>query len=248
MTGESARNKKAESMTGFWDGVWELFQDSGGPVSELIDKIQAVDPTVRALLAGMAALLETNVITGLLVPGDTVMLVAAAAVQNPREGILLGVLVSVGAFLGEVTGYWLGRWVGPTLHRRRWLRRRAGEQRIGPVGRMVERRGGPWILTSRFIPVLRTVTPFVVGVNAFPFRRFVAWSAPSCVLWSAIYVTIYALASSSLRSKDGSPVVGAVLAFLGAALFGAAVLAQFVMERRQPVVGGREVGDAGLEA
>lgn len=97
---------------------------------------------------------------------------------------------------------------------------------------MVERRGGPWILTSRFIPVLRTVTPFIVGVNAFPFRRFAAWSAPSCVLWSAIYVTIYAIASSSLRSEDGSPVVGGVLALLGAGLFGAAVLAQFVIERR----------------
>jgi membrane-associated protein len=229
---EDARGRRGGHMTGFWDGVWELLQNFGGPVGELIDKVQTVDPTVRALLAGTAALLETNVITGLLVPGDTVMLVASAAVQRPREGILLGVLVSLGALLGEVSGYWLGRWLGPTLHRRRWLRRRAGEQRIGPVGRMIERRGGPWILTSRFIPVLRTVTPFVVGVNAFPFRRFVAWSAPSCILWSAIYVTIYALASSSLRSKDGSPVVGAVLALLGAALFGAAVLAHIVIERR----------------
>jgi membrane protein DedA with SNARE-associated domain len=70
-------------MTGFWDGVWELLQNFGGPVGVLIDKVQAVDPTVRALLAGTAALLETNVITGLLVPGDTVMLVASAAVQSP---------------------------------------------------------------------------------------------------------------------------------------------------------------------
>jgi len=219
-------------VTGFWDGFWELLQNFGGPVGGLIDNVQTVDPTVRALVAGTAALLETNVITGLLVPGDTVMLVASAAVESPREGIMLGILISVGAFIGEVTGYWLGRWVGPTLGRRRWLRRRVGEQRIDLIGRMVERRGGPWILASRFIPVLRTVTPFVVGANAFPFRRFVAWSAPSCVLWSAIYVTIYALASSSLRSDDGSPVVGGVLALLGAALFGAAVLAQFVIERR----------------
>ena len=175
---------KVEGMTGFWDGVWELLQNFGGSVGELIDKVQTVDPTVRALLAGTAALFETNVITGLLVPGDTVMLVASAAVKSPREGFILGALVSLGAFVGEVTGYWLGRWAGPTLQRRRWVRRRVGEQRIGPVGRMVERRGGPWILTSRFIPVLRTVTPFVVGVHAFPFRRFVLWSAPSCVLWS----------------------------------------------------------------
>lgn len=165
---------------------------------------------------------------------------ASAAVQDLQEGIPLGALISIGAFVGEVTGYWLGRWVGPTLHRRRWLRRRVGEHRIGPVGRMVELRGGPWILTSRFIPVLRTVTPFVVGVHALPFRRFVAWAAPSCVLWSAVYVTVYALASSSLRSEDGSPVVGAALALLGAALFGAAVLVQFLTERRHRSQPGRE--------
>ncbi|MGV1004575.1 MAG: DedA family protein [Candidatus Nanopelagicales bacterium] len=219
-------------MTSYWDYVRELLQDLGRPLGELIDQVQTVDPTVRALLAGTAAMLETNVVTGLLVPGDAVMLVASAAVQSPSEGILLGVLVSIGAFLGAVTGYWLGRWVGPTLHRRRWLRRRAGEQRIGLVGRQVERWGGPWILTSRFIPVLRTVTPFVVGVNAFPFRRFLAWSAASCILWSAIYVTVYSLASSSLRSGDVSPVVGGALALLGAALFGAGVLTQVLMERQ----------------
>lgn len=231
MTGESTRYAKGDSVTSFWDDVWEFLQYWGRPVADLIDKVQTLDPTVRALLAGTAALLETNVVTGFLVPGDTVMLVASAAVQNPREGILLGILVSVGAFIGEVTGYWLGRWVGPTLHHGRWLRRRAGERRIGRVGRMVERRGGPWILTSRFIPVLRSVTPFIVGINAFPFRRFVAWSAPSCVLWSATHVTIYALASSSLRTEDRSPVVGGLLALLGASLFGAAVVAQFVIER-----------------
>lgn len=218
---------------GFWDGVMGLHQDLGGRIGDLIDKVQAVDPGMRALLAGIAALLETNVVTGLLVPGDALMLVASAAVQSFGEGLLLAACVSVGAFLGEVSGYWLGRWVGPTLRRGRWLRRRAGEERIGPVGRSVERRGGPWILISRFIPVLRTVTPFVVGVNSFPFRRFVAWSAPACVLWSAIYVTIYAVASSSLREDDGSPVLGAALALLGALLFGSAVLAQFLIERHQ---------------
>ncbi len=221
----------ANSVAGFWDGVWVLLQNIGQPVGDLIDHVQAVDPTVRAIVAGAAALLETNIITGLLVPGDTIMLVASVAVQSLREGILLGILVSLGAFIGEVTGYWLGRWAGPTLSRRPWLRRRAGEQRIGPVGRMVGRRGGPWILASRFIPVLRTVTPFVVGITAFPFRRFIAWSAPSCILWSATYVTVYALASSTLRSEGGSPVVGAFLGLLGALLFGVAVLAQLIIER-----------------
>jgi membrane-associated protein len=220
-------------MNEFWHGVIGWLDALGGPANDLIDRVQAVDPTLRAFLAGFAALLETNVITGLLVPGDTIMLVASAAVQSLAEGLLLGMSVSVGAFFGELTGYWLGRWVG-SRNRGRWLRRRAGERRIGRVGRMIENRGGPWILTSRFIPVLRTVTPFVVGLNNFPLRRFVAWSAPACVLWSAVYVTISALASSSLRGGTGSPVLGGSLVLLGAALFAAAVIAQAIIERRHP--------------
>ncbi len=219
------------AVNGLGDPVVELLRDLGGPVTELIDRVQAIDPTARALLAGAAAMLETNVVTGLLVPGDTVMLVASAAVQSLPEGLLLGTLVAIGAFLGEVTGYWLGRWVGPALLRGRGLRRRAGERRIGAVGRLIARRGGPWILASRFIPVLRTVTPFVLGINDFPFRLFLRWSALSCVLWSAVFVTIYAVASSSLRGDSGSPVLGAALALLGATLLGVAVVAQLLIER-----------------
>ena len=218
-------------MSGFWDGPVEWLHTFAGPVGELIDHVQAVDPNLRAFLAGIAAILEMNIVTGLLVPGDTVMLVASAAVVSPSEGLILAVCVSIGAFVGEVTGYWIGRWVGPRT-RGRWLRRRAREARISSVGTMIEHRGGPWILVSRFIPVLRTVTPFVVGLNAFPFRRFVAWSAPSCVLWSAIYVTTYAVAGSSLHDGRGSPALGVALALLGSVLFVAAVLAQNVFDRR----------------
>jgi len=219
-------------MSGLMEAMGELLGSLGGSLDGLIDKVQSLDPTTRALLAGVAALLETNIVTGLLVPGDTVMLVASAAVASPGEGVMLAAFVSVGGLLGQISGYWMGRWVGPSFARGRWLRRRAGEQRIGPVARTIERRGGPWILISRFVPVLRTVTPFVVGVHGFPFRRFVAWSAPSCVLWSAVYVSLYSVASTSLRGEEGSSVLGGLLVLVGIVLFSGAVIAQYIFDRR----------------
>ncbi|MFT4188844.1 MAG: DedA family protein [Aeromicrobium sp.] len=214
-----------------WNWMWEQLDALGAPAGELIDWVQTFDPSARALLAGLAALLETNIVTGLAVPGDLVMLVASAAVASVGEGLLLGVCVSVGAFTGEVSGYWLGRWARRGARRHGWLRRRAGRERSGRIAREVERRGGPWILAARFIPVFRTVTPFVVGLNGFPFRRFVAWAAPSCVLWSAVFVTLYAVASSSLREEGGSPVVGGILVMLGVSLFALAFFAQRLLER-----------------
>lgn len=209
----------------------ESLRGLGAYAEALIDKVQTADPTLRSFLAGTAALLETNVVTGLLLPGDTVMLVAAAAVRGPQEGFLLGIAVSVGAFLGEVIGYWLGRWVGSGFHRGTWVRRRAGEEWTGSAAQMVASRGGPWILASRFIPVLRTITPFVAGLNAFPFRRFVAWSAPACVLWSTIYISVYASASSSLRSGSESPALSVLLVVLGLVLLVGSLVVQ-VMYRR----------------
>lgn len=231
-------------MNGVWGWLSEWLEGFGEPLDAVIDHVQALDPAFRALLAGLAALLETNVLTGVVAPGDAFMLVASAAVQSPGEGLLLGICVSVGSFLGQVAGYGLGRWVGPKVRRRKWLRRRADSARTGPAARMVERRAGPWILMSRFLPVLRSVTPFVVGANDYPFLRFVAWSAPACVLWSAVYVPLYAVASSSLRDDNGSPFLGGVLVVVGLVLFAGASLAQRFIQRRhdQQAVPASEAG------
>ena len=49
----------------------------------LLDTVESVDPVVRTLLAGLFIMLETSVLIGLVVPGDTVVLVASTAVDSP---------------------------------------------------------------------------------------------------------------------------------------------------------------------
>ena len=58
----------------------------------LLDAVQSVDPLVRTLLAGLAIMLETSVLIGLVVPGDTIVIVAGTAVSSPLEGVVLGVV------------------------------------------------------------------------------------------------------------------------------------------------------------
>ena len=53
----------------------------------LLDAVQSVDPVLRTLLAGLAIMLETSVLVGLFVPGDTVVIIAATAVATPLEGV-----------------------------------------------------------------------------------------------------------------------------------------------------------------
>ncbi len=55
-------------------------------LSWLLDTVQSVDPLIRTLLAGLAMMLETSVLIGLVVPGDTIVIVAGTAVASPLEG------------------------------------------------------------------------------------------------------------------------------------------------------------------
>ncbi|MCP2636807.1 DedA family protein [Microbacterium sp. HD4P20] len=164
----------------------------------LLDAVQSVDPVIRTLLAGVAIMLETSVLVGLVVPGDTVVIVAATAVASPTEGILLGITVVLGALLGESIGFWLGRFLGPRIQHSR-LGRRIGEKNWQRSERYLRRRGGPAIFLSRFLPVLHSLVPLTVGMSGYPYRRFLAWTVPACLVWAALYISVASLAAGTYR-------------------------------------------------
>ncbi len=109
-------------------------------LSWLLDAVQTVDPVLRTVLAGIAILLETSVLVGLIVPGDTVVIVAATAVGSVAEAAVLMVVVVVGALVGESIGFWLGRWLGPRIRFSR-LGRRIGEDNWTRAELYLRRRG-----------------------------------------------------------------------------------------------------------
>ncbi|MBD3941103.1 DedA family protein [Microbacterium sp. NEAU-LLC] len=164
----------------------------------LLDAVQSVDPLVRTILAGVAIMLETSVLIGLVIPGDTVVIVAATAVSTPIEGILLGVAVVAGAIAGESIGFWLGRVLGPRIRHSR-LGRRIGEEHWQRSERYLQRRGGPAIFLSRFLPVLHSLVPLTVGMSGYSYRRFLAWTIPACVIWSTLYISVAAAAAGTYR-------------------------------------------------
>ena len=164
----------------------------------ILDTVQAVDPVVRTLLAGLGIMLETSVLIGLVVPGDTIVLVASTAVDGVGEYFALVVAVIVGALTGESIGFALGRWFGPHIHRSR-LGRRIGDENWARAQRYLDRRGGPAVFLSRFLPVLHSLVPLTVGMSTMRYRRFMAWTVPACVIWAFAYVTVGWLAAGSYR-------------------------------------------------
>lgn len=185
----------------------------------MLDLVQSVDPVLRVVLAGIAIMLETSVLIGLVVPGDTVVIVAATAVDSFWSGAALVVAVIIGALVGESIGYWLGRFLGPKIRYSR-LGARLGEHNWTRAELYLRRRGGPAIFISRFLPVLHSLVPLTVGMSGFGFRRFLAWTAPACAVWATLYVTVSALAAGTYRDLAdqlhfaGYIFVGIIAAFL----------------------------------
>jgi membrane-associated protein len=185
----------------------------------ILDTVESVDPVLRTLLAGLGIMLETSVLIGLIVPGDTIVLVASTAVDGVGQYLALTFTVIAGALIGESIGFALGRWFGPhILHSR--LGRKLGEDNWHRAQRYLDRRGGPAIFISRFLPVLHSLIPLTVGMSTMRYRRFIAWTVPACVIWAFAYVTVGSLAAGSYRELSrslhwaGYVFVGIIAAFL----------------------------------
>lgn len=204
-------------------------------LSWLLDSVQSVDPVLRTLLAGVAIMLETSILIGLVVPGDTIVIVAATAVSSPLEGVLLGVVVVIGALIGESIGFWIGRWLGPRIRASR-LGARIGEANWERSERYLRRRGGPAIFLSRFLPVLHSLVPLTVGMSGYSYRRFLAWTAPACILWATLYVSVAAAAAGTYRELAdtvhfaGYIFVGVIVLFIVLVFVGKKVIER--IERR----------------
>jgi membrane protein DedA with SNARE-associated domain len=164
----------------------------------ILSTVQSVDPTLRVVLAGVAMLFETSILLGLIVPGDTIVLVSSTAVHEPVEFIALVLAVIAGAIAGETIGFSLGKFFGPRIRHSR-LGRRIGEDHWVRAETYLERRGGIAVFISRFLPVLHSLVPLVVGSSAMRYRVFIAWTIPACVLWAIAYVSVGSLAAGSYR-------------------------------------------------
>jgi len=165
----------------------------------ILDLVQGVDPVLRTALAGLFIMLETTILLGLIVPGDTVVLVASTAVDSPAEYWALTITVIVGALTGASLGFAIGRFFGPRLRASR-LGQRLGEKNWRRAENFLDHRGGIAVFISRFVPVLHSLTPLVVGMSTLRYRTFMLWLTPACILWAFAYVTVGSAAAEGYRS------------------------------------------------
>lgn len=167
-------------------------------LDDFLGFVADIDPVLRTVLAGIAIMLETSVLVGLIVPGDTVVLIASTGVTTVLQFIAMVIAVIVGALIGESIGFAIGRFFGPKLRYGR-LGKRLGPDKLSRADRFVERRGGIAVFISRFLPVFHSVVPMTAGMSKMRYRTFMAWTAPACTLWAFMYVSVGSGAAETYR-------------------------------------------------
>jgi membrane protein DedA with SNARE-associated domain len=164
----------------------------------VLSVMHQVDPVLRILLAGIGIFCETSILIGLIVPGDTIVLVAATGTTDWIQYVALLLTAVVGALGGESIGFALGHYFGPKIRASR-LGQRIGEKHWVRAENYLDRRGGIAVFISRFLPILHSLIPVTVGMSTMRYRKFIAWTAPACVIWALAYVSVGWAAAGSYR-------------------------------------------------
>ena len=124
---------------------------------------------------------ETGVVVAPFLPGDSLLFVAGALCVTEGMSLpLLMVLLVVAAILGDAVNYSVGRWFGVALMTRTRL---ISPEKIKYTQDFFEKHGPKTIVIARFLPIVRTMAPFVAGFSGMPAKRFLTYNVSGGVLW-----------------------------------------------------------------
>jgi len=130
---------------------------------------------------------ETGLVLTPLLPGDSLLFAAGTfAALGSLDPVVLNLLLFAAVIAGDNLNYWIGRYVGPRaftsdsrLFRRKYLERTQA---------FFARHGGKTIIMARFVPIVRTFTPFVAGIGQMRYARFLGYSVVGGAVWVSGFV------------------------------------------------------------
>jgi membrane-associated protein len=127
---------------------------------------------------------ETGLVLFPFLPGDS-LLFGAGVLSQQDVGLHIGLLFLVftsAAIIGDSTNYFIGKFLGRRLFRNQNSRIFKREN-LDRTHEFFEKYGANTVIFARFVPIIRTFAPFVAGLGAMEYRRFILYSIGGSILW-----------------------------------------------------------------
>lgn len=168
-------------------------------VKNLVDFILHIDKHLSAIISQYHALTylilfiiifaETGFVITPFLPGDSLLFAAGALIAGGNTGLniyILAMILIVAGFTGNTVNYLLGNYLGPKVFKEDnkilkldyYLQTKA----------FFDKHGGKAVIFSRFIPIIRTIAPFVAGVGRMPFLRYSLYNIIGGASWIIVFL------------------------------------------------------------
>ena len=168
-------------------------------IKHLIDFILHIDThladiisqyhTLTYLILFVIIFAETGFVVTPFLPGDSLLFAAGALIAGGNTGLniyLLAIILIIAAFTGNTINYMLGNYLGPKVFKENnkilkldyYLQTKA----------FFDKHGGKAVIFSRFMPIIRTIAPFVAGVGRMPFLRYSLYNIIGGASWIVLFL------------------------------------------------------------
>jgi membrane-associated protein len=147
------------------------------------EQFASISPILVYVIIGAIVFVETGILLGFFLPGDSVLFSAGlvAAAHGEVNILILVTVIFIAAFVGDQVGFVLGRKIG-----RPYLEKHKGpkiQKMIEKSERFYEQTGWWAVVAARFFPWIRTFVPPIAGASHMNYYKFLSANALGALLW-----------------------------------------------------------------
>jgi membrane-associated protein len=172
--------------------------------------------TLTYVILFLIVFTETGLVIMPLLPGDSLLFAAGAIAANEGTGlnvVLIIIILIVAALLGDNLNYFMGKRFGGEIKKRErilFLKREYLEK----TEAFYEKHGGSTVIMARFIPIVRTVAPFVAGAGSMNYSKYIGYCVLGAVLWvPSLTLLGYFFGNMDIVKKNFELVIFGIIGF-----------------------------------
>ncbi len=133
--------------------------------------------------------LETGFVVTPFLPGDSLLFAAGTfAALGDLNLALLFVVMASAAILGDTVNYWVGHFIGPRAFSGEY--KYLKKEHLDRTHEFYEKHGASAVILGRFMPIVRTFVPFVAGIGAMTYSRFLSYNVIGALLWTGLFLGV----------------------------------------------------------